>query len=62
MLERFLLTIQGKRLVIDMEDRVLWKETKDGKFSVEFLHSALEPRSAILFPRASFRALVFLLR
>ena len=28
MLERFLLTIQGKRLVIDMEDRVLWKETK----------------------------------
>ena len=28
MLERFLLTIQGKRLLIDMEDRVLWKETK----------------------------------
>ena len=31
----FLLTIQGKRLVIDMEDKVLWKETKDEKFSIK---------------------------
>ena len=35
MVERFLLTIQGKRLVIDMEDKVLWKETKDEKFSIK---------------------------
>ena len=48
--ERFLLTIQGKRLVIDMEDRVIRKETKDGKFFVKSLYSALELRSAILFP------------
>ena len=41
------LTLQGKRLVIDLEDRVLWKETKDGKFYVKSLYSALETRSAV---------------
>ena len=50
--ERFPLTIQGKRLVIDMKDRVLWKETKDRKFSFKSIYSALEPRSAIPFPRS----------
>ena len=30
--ERFLSTLQGERLVIDLEDRVLWKETKDKNF------------------------------
>ena len=49
-MERFLLTLQGKRLVIDLEDRVLWKETKDKIFSVKSLHSALEPKSAVTFP------------
>ncbi|RVW45833.1 hypothetical protein CK203_086256 [Vitis vinifera] len=28
--ERFLLIIQGKRLNADLEDRMVWKETKDG--------------------------------
>ncbi|RVW15106.1 DNA-directed RNA polymerase III subunit 2 [Vitis vinifera] len=41
------LTLQGKRLVIDLEDRVLWKETKDRKFYVKSLYSALETRSAV---------------
>ncbi|KAL6345716.1 hypothetical protein AAG906_017458 [Vitis piasezkii] len=31
--ERLLLTIQGRRLNPNLEDRVLWKETKDGIFS-----------------------------
>ena len=48
--ERFLLTVQGVRLVIDLEDRVLWKEAKDENFSVKSLYSALEPRRAVLFP------------
>ena len=52
MVERFLLTLQGKRIVINMEDRVLWKETKDGKFFVKSLYSALEPRSAVSFPKS----------
>ena len=41
------MTLQGKRLVIDLEDRVLWKETKDRKFYVKSLYSALETRSAV---------------
>ncbi|RVW46976.1 hypothetical protein CK203_074372 [Vitis vinifera] len=45
--ERFLLTLQGKRLVIDLEDRMQWKYTKDGKFFVKSLYDALEPRSAV---------------
>ena len=50
--ERFLLTIQGKRQVTNMEDRVPWKETKNWKFSVKSLYSALELRSAIPFLRS----------
>ena len=49
MVERFLLTLQGKRLVFDLEDTVLWKETKNENFSVKSLYSTLEPRSAVLF-------------
>ena len=47
--ERFLLTLQEKMLVIDLEDRVLWKETKDKNFSIKSLYSALEPRIAVPF-------------
>lgn len=52
MVERFLLKIQGKRLISDLENRVLWKETKDEKFSIKSLYSALELRYVILFPRS----------
>ena len=50
--ERFLLKIQGKGLISDLEDRVLWKKTKDGKFSVKSLYSALELRYAVPFLRS----------
>ena len=52
MVERFLVTLQGKRVIVDLEDKVLWKETKDGKFSVKSLYGALELRIAVLFPRS----------
>ncbi|RVW44877.1 hypothetical protein CK203_087093 [Vitis vinifera] len=42
----------GKRVIVDLEDKVLWKETKDGKFSVKSLYGALELRIAVLFPRS----------
>ena len=48
--ERFLLTLQGKRLVFGLENRVVWKETKNGNFFVKSLYSTLEPRCAVPFP------------
>ena len=48
-MERFLLTLQGKRLVFGLEDRVVWKERKNGNFSVKSLYSSLEPRCAVPF-------------
>ena len=49
-MERFLLTLQGNRLVFSLEDRAVWKETKNGNFFVKSLYSTLEPRCAVLFP------------
>ena len=37
MMERFLLSLQGKRVVINLEDKMWWKETKDGDFFCEIL-------------------------
>ena len=51
-MERFLLKIQGKGLISRLEDRVLWKETKDGKFSIKSLYSAFELRYAVSFLRS----------
>ena len=50
--ERLLETIQGRRLNFNLEDRVLWKETKDKNFSVKCLYSALDSRSAVQFPKS----------
>ena len=50
--ERLLETIQGRRLNFNLEDRVLWKETKDENFSVKCLYSALDSRSAVQFPES----------
>ncbi|KAL6339477.1 hypothetical protein AAG906_033016 [Vitis piasezkii] len=47
---KFLLSLNGKSVQRDEEDRVLWTETKCGKFSVKFLYKALEPGSTISFP------------
>ena len=48
--DRFLLSLNRKSVQRDEEDRVLWKETKCGKFSVTSLYKALEPSSTISFP------------
>ena len=34
MVERFLFSLQGKRVVINLEDRIRWKEAKDGNYYV----------------------------
>ena len=50
-MEWLLMTIQGKRVSTELEDRVLWKKTKNGIFSVKALFSAVEPGNAVWFPR-----------
>ena len=34
-----------------MKDRVVWKETKSGIFTVKSLYSAVEPGNTVRFPR-----------
>ncbi|RVW45049.1 rRNA-processing protein UTP23-like [Vitis vinifera] len=48
--ERFLSTIQGKRLNADVEDRMVWKETKNEIFTVMSLYNSLDQSCAVLFP------------
>ncbi|RVW43416.1 Transposon TX1 uncharacterized 149 kDa protein [Vitis vinifera] len=48
--ERFMERIQSKRVFEDVEDTVLWTETKSGKFSVKSLFIALEAGGSSLFP------------
>ena len=48
--ERLLSTLQGKRLVVGLKDRVLWKASKNGIFSVKSLYNTLESSCAIPFP------------
>ena len=50
--ERLFVTIQGRRLNSNLEDKVLWKETKDGIFSLKSLCSALDSRSDVQFPKS----------
>ncbi|RVW44467.1 Protein CLEC16A-like [Vitis vinifera] len=50
--ERLLLTIRGRRLNPLLEDKRLWKETKDGIFLVKSLYSALFSRSVVQFPNS----------
>ena len=45
--ERLLLTIRGRRLNPLLEDRMLWKETKDGFFSIKSLYSTLASRRVV---------------
>ena len=60
--KRLLVTIQGRRLNPNLEDRVLWKETKDRIFSIKSLYSALDSRSVVQFPNSIIWSLVFLLK
>ena len=48
--ERFLFSLQGKKVETNMEDRVRWKEAKDGIFSVKSFYSVMEGSSIVLFP------------
>ena len=46
---KFFLALNGKRVQQTMDDRVIWRETKCGKFSIKFLYKSL-----VLGPPASF--------
>ena len=46
----FLLGLNGKSVRQDVEDRVLWIETKCGKFSVKSLYKALKSGPSASFP------------
>ena len=48
--ERFLLTIQGKRLNADVEDRMMWRETKNKIFTIKSLYNSLDHSCAVPFP------------
>ena len=37
-------------MLVDLEDKILWKETKSGEFFVKSLYGALEMRNATPFP------------
>ena len=53
LVEQLLMTIQGKRVSVELEDRVLWKQIKNGIFMVKSLYS-------IVFQGISFEVLMFL--
>ncbi|RVX00739.1 putative ribonuclease H protein [Vitis vinifera] len=42
--------LQGKRLNVGMEDRVLWNASKNGIFSVKSLYNTLDSGGAVPFP------------
>ena len=50
--ERLLLTIWGRRLNPLLEDRMLWRETKDEIFLVKSLYSTLASRRVVQFPNS----------
>ena len=50
--ERFLVTLQGKKVDTNMEDRVQWKEAKDGMFYVKSFYNILEGSSIVPFPNS----------
>ena len=49
----FLVRLHGKRVCGDVEDTVLWTETKSGKFLVKSLYNALELGNSSSFPSRS---------
>ena len=50
-MEWLLLTIQGKRVSAEVEDREIWKKTKSGFFTMKSLYSVGESGSIVQFPR-----------
>ena len=49
-MHRFFLGLNRKRVQQDVEDRVLWRETKCGKFSIKSLFKALDSGPPVSFP------------
>ena len=52
MVERFLFSLQGKRVVTNLEDRIPWKEVTDDNFFVKSFYSAMEGSSTVPFPKS----------
>ena len=48
--ERFLSWLDGLRVHRDEEDKVPWIETKNGKFTMKSLYTALESGTSVSFP------------
>ena len=48
--EIFLERLHGKRVHEDVDDMVVWNESKNGKFSAKSLYLMLEADYPILFP------------
>ena len=48
--ERLLVIIRGRRINPLAEDCLLWKETKDGIFSVKSIYNILDSRRGVQFP------------
>ena len=48
-MERFILTLEGKRVVLDWEDGMIWKESEDGKFSIKDFNGTVERRHSVRF-------------
>ena len=49
-MENLLLCLSGKSVIVDVEDRVRWRESKDSMFLVKVLYKALEMESTRCFP------------
>ncbi|KAJ9671175.1 hypothetical protein PVL29_027249 [Vitis rotundifolia] len=50
---RFFLGLNGKRVQQAMEDRVIWRETKCGKFFVKSLYKSLVSGPPASFPSST---------
>ena len=48
--ERFLERIHEKRVLGDVDDMVIWTETKSSKFSAKSLYLSLKADCPVLFP------------
>ena len=49
-LEGFLFRLQGKVVIGDIKDNVIWLKTKGGTFSVKSIYFILELKRLVLFP------------
>ena len=52
MVERFLFSLQRKRVVINLEDKLWWKKAKGGNFFIKSFYSALEGSNTVPFPKS----------